>query len=127
MYQAQQDTSSILAKQERLRELQRKFDDLTSIDIEQADTGEFDEQFESLMTEIHTIEDELSEMERQKSELEKTPEQIEEMAAIIEGLKNHPVQYDDLVTRQLIHYIKVVSKEKLQIYFKDGTIIDADI
>ena len=127
MYQSQQDTSSILAKQERLRELQRKFDDLTSIDIEQADTGEFDEQFESLMTEIHTIEDELSEMERQKSELEKTPEQLEEMATIIDGLKNHPVQYDDLVTRQLIHYIKVVSKDKLQIYFKDGTIIDADI
>ena len=127
MYKAQQDTSSILAKQERLRDLQKKFDDLTSIDIEQADTGEFDEQFESLMTEIHTIEDELSEMERQKSELEKTPEQIEEMAAIIEGLKNHPVQYDDLVTRQLIHYIKVVSKDKLQIYFKDGTVIDAEI
>ena len=127
MYQEQQDTSSILAKQERLRELQKKFDDLTSIDIEQADTGEFDEQFERLMTEIHTIEDELSEIERQKSELEKSPEQLEEMAAIIEGLKNHPVQYDDLVTRQLIHYIKVVSKDKLQIYFKDGTVIDADI
>ena len=83
--------------------------------------------FEILMTEIHSIEDELSEMERQKSELEKTPEQLEEMAAIIDGLKNHPVQYDDLVTRQLIHYIKVVSKDKLQIYFKDGTIIDTDI
>ena len=91
MYQAQQDTSSILAKQERLRELQRKFDDLTSIDIEQADTGEFDEQFESLMTEIHAIEDELSEMERQKSKLEKLPEQLDEIAVIIEGLKNHPV------------------------------------
>ena len=126
-YYSTQDTSSILAKQERLRELQRKFDDLTSIDIEQADTGEFDEQFESLMTEIHTIEDELSEMERQKSELEKLPGQLEEIAVIIEGLKNHPVQYDDLVTRQLIHYIKVISADKLQIYFKDGTIIDADI
>ena len=49
------------------------------------------------------------------------------MAAIIEGLKNHPVQYDDLVTRQLIHYIKVISADKLQIYFKDGTVIDAEI
>ena len=127
MYQAQQDATDILKKQERLRELQKRFDDLTSIDIEQADTGEFDEQFESLMTEIHTIEDELSEMERQKSELEKIPEQLEEMATIIDGLKNHPVQYDDLVTRQLIHYIKVVSKDELQIYFKDGTVISAEI
>ena len=127
MYQAQQDTSSILAKQERLRELQKKFDDLTNIDIEQADTGEFDEQFESLMTEIHTIEDELSEIERQKTHLERTPQQLEEITTILDGFKNHPVQYDDLVTRQLIHYIKVVSADKLQIYFKDGTIIDADI
>ena len=127
MYQVQQDTSSILAKQERLRELQKKFDDLTNIDIEQADTGEFDEQFESLMTEIHTIEDELSEIERQKTHLETTQQQFGKIAVIIERLINHPVQYDDQVTRQLIHYIKIVSADKLQIYFKDGTIIDADI
>ena len=85
MYQAQQDATDILKKQERLRELQKRFDDLTSIDIEQADTGEFDEQFESLITEIHTIKDELSEMESQKSELEKLPGQLEEIAVIYRG------------------------------------------
>ena len=127
MYQEQQDTSSIFAKQERLRELQKKFDDLTNIDIEQADTGEFDEQFENLMSEIHTLEDELTEIEMQKSQLEKSTEQIEEISVIIDGLKNHPVEYDDRIVRQLIYYIKVTSPTNLQIYFKDGTMLNTEI
>ena len=108
-YHASQDTESVLAKQNRLKELQKKFDSLTSIDIEQADTGEFDEQFE------------------EKSKWEKSSENLEQISAIIEGLKNHPVPYDDIIVRQLIYCIKVVSKNMIQIYFKDGTTLDAEI
>ena len=126
-YHASQDTESVLAKQNRLKELQKKFDSLTSIDIEQADTGEFDEQFESLMSEIHRLEDELAEIEKEKSKWEKSSENLEQISAIIEGLKNHPVPYDDIIVRQLIYYIKVVSKNMIQIYFKDGTTLDAEI
>ena len=96
-YHASQDTESVLAKQNRLKELQKKFDSLTSIDIEQADTWE------------------------------KSSENLEQISAIIEGLKNHPVPYDDIIVRQLIYYIKVVSKNMIQIYFKDGTTLDAEI
>lgn len=39
---------------------------------------------------------------------------------VIQGLKNHPVEYNDLVVRQLIECIKVMSKDTLHIYFKDG-------
>ena len=126
-YHASQDTESVLAKQNRLKELQKKFDSLTSIDIEQADTGEFDEQFESLMSEIHSLEDELAEIEKEKSKWEKSSENLEQISAIIDGLKNHPVPYDDIIVRQLIYYIKVVSKNMIQIYFKDGTTLDAEI
>ena len=51
----------------------------------------------------------------------------EEIATVIEGLKHHPVPYDDMIVRQLIYYIKVVSKNMIQIYFKDGTTLDAEI
>ena len=126
-YQVSQDTESVLAKQNRLKELQKKFDSLTSIDIEQADTGEFDEQFESLMCEIHRLEDELAKIETEKSKWEKSSENLEQISAIIEGLKNHPVPYDDIIVRQLVYCIKVVSKNMIQIYFKDGTTFDAEI
>ena len=100
---------------------------MTIEQIEQADTGEFDEQFESLMSEIHRLEDELAEIETEKSKWEKSSENLEQISAIIEGLKNHPVPYDDIIVRQLIYYIKVVSKNMIQIYFKDGTTLDAEI
>ena len=124
---SQNDTESVLAKQNRLKELQKKFDSLTNIDIEQADTGKFDEQFENLMNEIHRLEDELAETESQKSRLKKSSENLEEIATVMESLKNHPVPYNDMIVRQLICYIKVVSKNLIQIYFKDGTALDVEI
>lgn len=42
------------------------------------------------------------------------------MTTVMNGLKNHPVEYNDLVVRQLIECIKVISKDSLHIYFKDG-------
>ena len=79
------------------------------------------------MCEIHRLEDELAEMETEKSKWEKSSENLEQISAIIEGLKNHPVPYDDIIVRQLIYCIKVVSKNMIQIYFKDGTTLDAEI
>lgn len=49
------------------------------------------------------------------------------MTAIMQGLKNHPVEYNDLVVRQLIECIKVISKDTLHIYFKDGIKIEAQM
>lgn len=125
MYQHSQDTSSILAKQERLKTIQERINKLTDMDSEAAQNGDFDTQFESLYAEMYAIKDELAEIEKSKSKIETTADSIEEMTAIMQGLKNHPVEYNDLVVRQLIECIKVISKDTLHIYFKDGIKIEA--
>ena len=38
------------------------------------------------------------------------------------GLKNHPVEYDDKIARQLIECMEVISADMIKIYFKDGTV-----
>lgn len=124
MYQNSQDTSSILAKQERLKTIQEHINQLTNMDSEAAQNGDFDTQFESLYAEMYAIKDELDEIEKSKSKIETTADSIEEMTAIMQGLKNHPVEYNDLVVRQLIECIKVISKDSLHIYFKDGIKIE---
>ncbi len=73
---------------------------------------------------MYAIKDELEEIEKSKSKLETTADSIEEMTAVMQGLKNHPVEYNDLVVRQLIECIKMISKETLHIYFKDGIKIE---
>ncbi len=125
MYQHNQDTSSIFHKQERLKTIQERINKLTDMDSEAAQNGDFDTQFESLYAEMYAIKDELDEIEKSKSKIETTADSIEEMTVIMQGLKNHPVEYNDLVVRQLIECIKVISKDKLHIYFKDGIKIEA--
>lgn len=42
-------------------------------------------------------------------------------------MKNHPVEYDEQIVRQLISSIKVISAEQILILFKDGTEMTADL
>lgn len=126
-YQSNQDMGDIHQKQERLKAIQERIDQLTNMDSEAAQNGDFDAQFESLYTEKYAIKDELAKMEKRQSGLEKATDSIEEMTTIMEGLKNHPVEYNDLVVRQLIECIKVMSAELLYIYFKDGIKIEVSL
>ena len=125
LYKSRQDTSSILAKQERLKAIQEHINQLTNMDSEAAQNGDFDAQFENLYAEMYAIKDELYEIEKSKFKIETTADSIEEMTAVMRGLKNHPVEYNDIVVRQLIECIKVMSKDTLHIYFKDGIKIEA--
>lgn len=127
MYQCSQDTSSILAKQERLKTVQEHINKLTYMDSETAQNGDFDAQFESLYAEMYAIKDELEKIEKSKSKIETATDCTEKMTEVMKGLKNHPVEYNDLVVRQLIECIKVMSKDTLHIYFKDGVKIEAHI
>lgn len=125
IYQNSQDTSSILAKQERLKTIQERINKLTDMDSEAAQNGDFDAQFESLYAEMYAIKDELEKIEKSKSKIETATDCTEEMTEVMKCLKKHPVEYNDLVVRQLIECIKVMSKDTLHIYFKDGIKIEA--
>lgn len=125
LYKISQDTSSILAKQERLKAIQEHINQLTDMDSEAAQNGNFDTEFENLYAEMYAIKDELDEIERHKSKIKTATNSIEEMTSVMRGLKNHPVEYNDIVVRQLIECIKVISKDTLHIYFKDGEKMEA--
>ena len=125
LYQSRQDVTAVLEKQERLKALQAKIDYLTGMDSEEAQNGDFDAQFEQLFTEMYAIQDELEAESSAQSKLEMAASSIEEMATVIQGMRNHPVEYDDQAVRQLIECIKVISADTIHIYFKDGTKIAA--
>ena len=44
-----------------------------------------------------------------------------------EGLQNHPVEYNDLIVRQLVECIKVTDADILNVYFKDETEINVEL
>lgn len=125
-YRNRQDIN-ILAKKERLKTIQAHIDSLTETDSEAAQNGDFDTQFEILYTEMYAIKDELDEIEKNRAIAENEADAIKEMSVVINGLKNHPVEYNELAVRQLIDCIKVMSANTLHIYFKDGTKTEVNI
>lgn len=127
MYQQSLDTSTLIAKQKRLKELEQRIDDLANMNSEAAQNGDFDEQFEALFTEMYTLKDELAEIDKQQSKINQNPEALDEISTILDGLKNHPVVYNDQAVRQLIQYIKVLSKTEVEIYFKNGEITKSSL
>lgn len=127
MYLNRKDNSDLEEKQERLTALKQRIDELTSMDSESAQNGDFDELFESLFTEMYAIQDELENDKKTNTKLNTAVNRVDEMTTVMYGLKNHPVEYDEQIVRQLISSIKVISAEQILILFKDGTEMTADL
>ena len=93
------------------------------LNSDEAQSGELDYKFSELYAELYSVKDELEEMQSDASALD--GDMLNEMREVVTGLKNHPVEYDDKVVRQLIDCIKVMSADMIKICFKDGTVTEA--
>ena len=119
---SQQDTDGIIQRQRRIAEIEKVIDDLARLNSDEARSGELDYKFSELYAELYSVKDELEEMQSGASALD--GDMLNEMREVVTGLKNHPVEYDDKVVRQLIDCIKVMSADTIKICFKDGTVTE---
>ena len=119
---SQRDTDGIIQRQRRIAEIEKVIDDLARLNSAEAQNGELDYKFSELYAELYSVKDELEEMQSDVSALD--GDMLNEMREVVTGLKNHPVEYDDKVVRQLIDCIKVMSADTIKICFKDGTVTE---
>lgn len=119
---SQRDTDGIIQRQRRIAEIEKAIDDLARLNSDEAQNGELDYKFSELYAELYSVKDELEEMQSGASALD--GDMLNEMREVVTGLKNHPVEYDDKVVRQLIDCIKVMSADTIKICFKDGTVTE---
>ena len=80
--------------------IEKVIDDLARLNSDEAQSGELDYKFSELYAELYSVKDELEEMQSGASDLD--GDMLNEMREVVTGLKNHPVEYDDKVVRQLI-------------------------
>ena len=119
---SQRDTDGIIQRQRRIAEIEKVIDDLARLNSDEAQSGELDYKFSELYAELYSVKDELEEIQSGASALD--GDMLNEMREVVTGLKNHPVEYDDKVVRQLIDCIKVMSADMIKICFKDGTVTE---
>ena len=119
---SRRNTDGIIQRQRRISEIEKVIDDLARLNSDEAQSGELDYKFSELYAELYSVKDELEEMQSDASALD--GDMLNEMREVVTGLKNHPVEYDDKVVRQLIDCIKVMSADTIKICFKDGTVTE---
>ncbi len=104
----------------RIKEIDESFQAmLNTVSSETVDS--FDSAYVAeLMQERNALQQELARLAEQKHKRKNVESRLDEIYAIIDGLKNHPIDYDDKLVRQLIECVVVESKEQVKVIFVGG-------
>ena len=89
---------------------------------------DFDEQrATTLMAEKNSLEQQLSQYGNAQQKKENTQSRLDEIFTILDGLENHPMEYDDRLVRQVLECVVVESKEKIKVIFAGGLEVEQAI
>ena len=118
-YELQSSEQSYLI-QKRLTELETAFSDLLKLSGKNRQDEQYDEALQKILEEKAVLSDRLQKQQAGGAAQQSLLDRIEHADAILEGLKNRPVEYDDRVIRQLVECVKVLSADKLLVCFYGG-------
>ncbi len=89
---------------------------------------DFDEQkATALMVEKNALEQQLAQYDNAQQEKENAESRLDEIFTILDGLENHPMEYDDRLVRQVLECVVVESKEKIKLIFAGGLEVEQTI
>lgn len=99
------------------------------IDAVSADTidGVDETKMQQLLIEKNELMEKLNQIAVSKEQDKKAGERMNTIFPVIDGLKNHPITYDDEIVRQLIDCVVVESKEQIKIIFRGGLQVGQEI
>ena len=82
---------------------------------------DFDEnKMTELMLEKQTLQQKLDDAENMSQQRENTQSRLDEIFTILDGLKNHPMEYNDTLIRQTLECVVVENAERIKVVFKGG-------
>ena len=81
----------------------------------------FDEvRLTELVNEKQSLQKQLEDYATVRQKRESTKSRLDEIFAILDGLQNHPMEYDDRLVRQMLECVVVESKEQIKVVFVGG-------
>lgn len=108
----------------RIAEIDAEFQKmLKAVSADNAD-GIDEERITELMNEKQRLTVQLEQYATMRQKRESAKSRLDEIFTILDGLQNHPMEYDDTLVRQIIECVVVESKEKIKVVFIGGTEIE---
>ena len=72
------------------------------------------------MYEKQSLQQQLSQIADRQQKRENAKSRLAEIVTILDGLKNHPMDYDDTLVRQILECVVVENKERIKVVFVGG-------
>ena len=69
----------------------------------------------------------MARLDNAQQEKENAESRLDEIFTILDGLENHPMEYDDRLVRQVLECVVVESKEKIKVIFAGGLEVEQTI
>ena len=114
------DEKKIIDIRVKIAKIEENFKNMLN-DVSNENADYFDEnRAMQLLEEKNALERELQSLEGKKQKSETQKERKENLVTVVGGIKNHSLNYDDRLVRQLVECIVVESKERVKVVFKGG-------
>ncbi len=81
---------------------------------------DYSEQFMGLYSERKTLKEKLEQIKTNTAYNSAEHSRLNQIFAVVDGLKNRPLDWDEQIIRQMVGCAKVISKEKIAIRFRIG-------
>ena len=112
----------------RIAQIDQEFKNLlNSVTAENQQELLTDPRITDLMTEKRQLEKELAEYAAAEQHRQNTASRLDNIFTILDGMKNHPLAYDDAVIRQILQCVIVESKEKIKVVFIGGMEVKTEV
>lgn len=117
---AEETEDKSLDIQIRIAEIDAEFKAmLQAVSAQTADNFD-DNRATTLMNEKNKLLGQLEQISATKQKRENAKSRLDEIYTILDGLKNHPLTYDDQIIRQILECVIVESKEQIKVVFVGG-------
>lgn len=118
---AEETEDKSLDIQIRIAEIDAEFKAMVqAVSAQTADTFD-DSRAATLMNEKNKLLGQLEQISTSKQKRESAKSRLDEIYTILDGLKNHPLNYDDKIVRQILECVIVESKKQIKVVFIGGT------
>ena len=112
----------------RIAQIDREFKEmLNSVTVQNQGSLLSDPRIESLITEKRMLENKLAQYSAEKEHRKNITSRLDEIFTVLEGMKNHPLTYDDQIVRQILQCVVVESKQKIKVVFIGGHEVECDV
>lgn len=124
--QEKDSDDNIYSMEERVKNLRAGIGELISItDVE--NTAQNEQKITALCSEIKELEEKIRDKKSSEIKGSMRQDELNELFDTMKEMRNKPLIYDETIIRQFISCIKVMSKDKLIIYFQQGNCVEVDI